>query len=38
MAQEKMKKSADRKRREVEFQVGEWVFLKICPYCQLTLR
>ena len=38
VAQEKMKKSADRKRRDVEFQGGEWVFLKICPYCQTTLR
>lgn len=33
-----MKKNADRKRRDVEFQVGEWVFLNIRPYRQSTLR
>lgn len=37
-AQEKMKKNADRKRREVEFMVGDLVFLKIRPYRQTSLR
>ncbi|KAA0062186.1 transposon Ty3-G Gag-Pol polyprotein [Cucumis melo var. makuwa] len=38
VAQDKMKKYADLKRREVEFQVGEIVLLKICPYRQVSLR
>lgn len=37
-AQEKMKKNANRKRREVEFMVGDLVFLKIRPYRQTSLR
>ena len=32
IAQEKMKKYTDLKRREVEYQVGDMVFLKIRPY------
>jgi len=31
-AQQRMKHQADKKRREVEFQVGDWVYLKIQPY------
>ncbi|XP_074350153.1 uncharacterized protein LOC141689695 [Apium graveolens] len=36
-AQHRMKKYADAHRREVEFQVGEPVYLKIQPYRQKTL-
>ncbi|KAL0535737.1 hypothetical protein IC582_030078 [Cucumis melo] len=38
LAQEQMKLYADRKRRAVEFSVGEYVFLRIRPYRQLTVR
>ena len=38
LAQQQMKQYADHKRRNVEYQVGELVFLKIRPYRQLTLR
>ncbi|TYK06486.1 ty3-gypsy retroelement transposase [Cucumis melo var. makuwa] len=38
MAQEKMKKNADLKRRAVDFQVGDMVFLKLRTYRQVSLR
>ncbi|KAL4010950.1 hypothetical protein IC575_027992 [Cucumis melo] len=38
LAQEQMKMYADRKRRAVEFSVGEYVFLRIRPYRQITVR
>ncbi|KAL4010623.1 hypothetical protein IC575_030125 [Cucumis melo] len=38
LPQEQMKNYADRKRRHVEYCVGDYVFLKIRPYRQLTLR
>ena len=38
LAQEQMKNYADHKRRNVECCVGGYVFLKIRPYRQLTLR
>ncbi|KAA0060678.1 putative retroelement pol polyprotein [Cucumis melo var. makuwa] len=38
LAQQQMKLYADRKRRQVEFQVDELVLLKIRPYRQATLR
>ncbi|KAA0036455.1 Ty3/gypsy retrotransposon protein [Cucumis melo var. makuwa] len=38
LAQQQMKLYADRKRRQVEFKIGELVLLKICPYQQVTLR
>ncbi|KAL4025181.1 hypothetical protein IC575_013559 [Cucumis melo] len=38
LAQEQMKLYADRKRRAVEYSVGEYVFLRIRPYRQLSVR
>ena len=38
IVEEKMKKYADLKRREVEYQVGDMVFLKIRPYREVSLR
>ncbi|KAL0542645.1 hypothetical protein IC582_008834 [Cucumis melo] len=38
LAQEQMKSYADRKRRDVEFSVGEYVLLRIRPYRQITVR
>lgn len=37
LAQERMKKQADLKRKD-EFQEGDYVFLKIRPYRQVSLR
>lgn len=37
LAQQCMKRHADTKRREVEFQVSDWVYLKIRPYRQRSL-
>lgn len=36
-AQHKYKTYTDRKRTEVVFEVGDWVFLKLQPYRQLSL-
>lgn len=36
-AQLKMKQSADKKRKDIEFQVGELAYVKLRPYRQLTL-
>ncbi|XP_019200240.1 PREDICTED: uncharacterized protein LOC109193863 [Ipomoea nil] len=36
-AQERMKQQADRKRSERILQVGDWVYLKIQPYRQLSV-
>ncbi|KAJ9543643.1 hypothetical protein OSB04_023350 [Centaurea solstitialis] len=36
-AQQQMKKYADKKRKNVEFQVGEWVFLKLRPHRQQSV-
>ncbi|KAL0535485.1 hypothetical protein IC582_029816 [Cucumis melo] len=38
LAQEQMKRYADQKRRAVEYSVGEYVFLRIRPYRQLSVR
>lgn len=38
IAQDKMKKNVDPKRRDVEYAVGDMVFLKIGPYRQSSLR
>ncbi|KAL4030268.1 hypothetical protein IC575_008504 [Cucumis melo] len=38
LAQEQMKKYADKRHRDVEYDVGDLVILKIRPYRQLSLR
>ena len=37
-ARNRMKQQADRNRTEREFEVGEWVFVKLQPYKQLSLK
>jgi hypothetical protein len=36
-AQSAMKSTADKHRRDVNFKVGTWVYVKLQPYCQLSL-
>jgi hypothetical protein len=36
-AQERMKKFADQKRTEQTFSIGDWVYLKLQPYRQISL-
>ncbi|WVY94257.1 hypothetical protein V8G54_033345 [Vigna mungo] len=33
----RMKKNADLKRKEVNFDVGSWVYVKLQPYCQISV-
>ena len=37
LTQQQMKHYADRRRREVSYAVGDWVFLKLQPYCMQSL-
>ncbi|KAJ4733316.1 polyprotein [Rhynchospora pubera] len=37
-AQERMKRFADNKRTERQFEVGEWVYLKLQPYRQISVQ
>jgi Chromo (CHRromatin Organisation MOdifier) domain len=37
-AQERMKRYADRKRTERKFQLGDWVYLKLQPYRQVSIQ
>lgn len=37
-AKNRMKQLADRHRSERVFDIGDWVFVKIHPYCQSTMR
>jgi Chromo (CHRromatin Organisation MOdifier) domain len=37
-AQERMKRFADRKRTERKFQLGDWVYLKLQPYKQVSIQ
>jgi hypothetical protein len=33
-----MKAQADKNRQEREFQVGDWVYMKLQPYDQMTVQ
>ncbi|KAH0737522.1 hypothetical protein KY290_036227 [Solanum tuberosum] len=37
-AQARMKRYADKGRKDVAFQIGDWVFVRLRPYRQLSLR
>jgi hypothetical protein len=38
MAQNRMKQQADQNRSERSFEVGDWVFLRLQPYKQMSLK
>jgi len=38
LLQQRMKQIIDRKRANVEFQLGDMVYVKLQPYRQVTLR
>jgi hypothetical protein len=38
MAQNHMKQKADQHRSEISFEVGDWVFLRLQPYKQMSLK
>ena len=38
MAQNRMKQQADQHRNENEFEVGDWVFLRLQPYKYISLK
>jgi hypothetical protein len=38
MAQNRMKQQACQHRNEIEFEVGDWVFMKLQPYKQMSLK
>jgi hypothetical protein len=37
LAQNRMKLQADKRRSERQFEVGNWVYLRLQPYCQKSL-
>ena len=37
-ARNRMKQQADRHRTEREFEIGDWVFVRLQPYKQLSLK
>jgi hypothetical protein len=38
VARNRMKQQANQNRKEREFEVGDWVFVRIQPYKQLSLK
>ena len=38
MAQNHMRQQADQRRTESEFEVGDWVFVRLQPYKQVSLK
>lgn len=37
-AQQQMKTQADKKRKNMHFDAGDWVYFKLQPYRQLTVE
>lgn len=38
VAQDRMKRYADLRRTDRQFEIGDWVYLKLQPYKQITAR